>query len=70
MSTGKSTGLLWQPDKIGLTKTNYVILYRLNESDMKEETMLEVTDNAIHFLAEMMEQMGGNQKVRLSMVET
>ncbi|GEM_PF-1747396 len=32
--------------------------------------MLEVTDNAIHFLTEMMAQMGGDQKVRLSMVET
>jgi len=32
--------------------------------------MLEVTDDALHFLSEMMEQMGGDQKIRLSMMET
>ncbi len=32
--------------------------------------MLEVTDDALKFLAEMMDQMGGNQKIRLSMMET
>lgn len=31
--------------------------------------MLEVTDNALSFLAEMMKQMGGEQKIRLAMVE-
>lgn len=31
--------------------------------------MLEVTDNALSFLTEMMEQMGGGQKIRLAMVE-
>lgn len=32
--------------------------------------MLEVTDKALSFLTEMMEKMGGDQKIRLSMVET
>lgn len=32
--------------------------------------MLEVTDKALSFLTEMLEQMGGDQKIRLSMVET
>lgn len=32
--------------------------------------MLEVTDDALKFLAEMMDQMGSNQKIRLSMMET
>lgn len=57
-------------DKIRLTKTNYVIVYAEMKNGVKEGAMLEVTDNAISFLSQMMEQMGGGQKIRLAMMET
>ena len=34
------------------------------------ENMLELTDQAVEFLENMLVQMGGGQKVRLSLVET
>jgi len=40
------------------------------KNGVKEGAMLEVTDNAISFLSQMMEQMGGGQKIRLAMMET
>ena len=57
-------------DKIRLTKMNYDIVYAEAKTGLKEDEMLEVTDNAISFLSEMMEQMGSGQKIRLAMMET
>lgn len=57
-------------DKIRLTKMNYDIVYAEAKTGLKEDEMLEVTDNAISFLSKMMEQMGGGQKIRLAMMET